>query len=71
MIFLTAMMIGIAAGLTRSELRDLFSRNRSSKDIGQALQRLATTGRVHAERQQQRGRPTELWRARRDTSTGP
>jgi hypothetical protein len=51
-------------GLTRSQLRDLFSRNRRSKDIGQALERLAATGRIHAERQQQRGRPAELWRAR-------
>jgi hypothetical protein len=58
-------------GLTRSQVRDLFSRNRRSKDIGQALERLAATGRIHAERQQQRGRPAELWRARRDTSTRP
>ena len=58
-------------GLTRSQLRDLFSRNRRSKDIGHALQRLAASGRIQAERQQQRGRPAELWRARRDTPTGP
>jgi hypothetical protein len=51
-------------GLTRSQLRDLFSRNRRSKDIAQALERLAATGRIHAERQQQRGRPAERWRAR-------
>ncbi len=57
-------------GLTRSQLRDLFSRNRSSKDIGQALQRLATTGRVHTERHQQRGRPAELWRARHNQPAG-
>jgi Protein of unknown function (DUF3987) len=57
-------------GLTRSQLRDLFSRNRRSKDIGQALERLAATGRIQAERQQQRGRPAELWRARHDASTG-
>jgi hypothetical protein len=50
-------------GLTRSQLRDLFSRNRRSKDISQALERLAVAGRIHAERQQQRGRPAELWRA--------
>ena len=50
-------------GLTRSQVRDLFSRNRRSKDIGQALQRLAASGRIHAERQHQRGRPAELWRA--------
>ena len=53
-------------GLTRSQVRDLFSRNRRSKDIGQALERLSAAGRIHAERQQQRGRPAELWRARRD-----
>jgi hypothetical protein len=53
-------------GLTRSAIRDLFSRNRSSKDIGQALNRLATTGRIHVERHQQRGRPAELWRAHKN-----
>ena len=53
-------------GLTRSQVRDLFSRNRRSKDIAQALERLAATGRVHAERHHQRGRPAELWRARHD-----
>jgi hypothetical protein len=31
-------------GLTRSQLRDLFSRNRRSKDISQALERLAVAG---------------------------
>ena len=53
-------------GLTRSQVRDLFSRNRRSKDIGQALERLAASGRIQAERLHQRGRPAELWRARRD-----
>jgi len=53
-------------GLTRSQLRDLFSRNRRSKDIAQALERLAATGRIQAERLHQRGRPAELWRARHD-----
>jgi hypothetical protein len=57
-------------GLTRSQVRDLFNRNRRSKDIAHALQRLAATGRVHAERHQQRGRPAELWRARRDQPDG-
>ena len=51
-------------GLTRSQLRDLFSRNRRSKDIAQALERLAATGRIDAERQHARGRPAELFRAR-------
>jgi hypothetical protein len=53
-------------GLTRSQVRDLFSRNRRSKDIGQALDRLAASGRIHAERLHQRGRPAELWRACRN-----
>lgn len=57
-------------GLTRSQVRDLFSRNRRSKDIGQALERLAATGRIHAERHHQRGRPAELWRARHDQPVG-
>lgn len=51
------------AGLTRSEVRDLFSRNRSSKDIGHALGRLVAAGRVSVERRQERGRPAEVWRA--------
>ena len=57
-------------GLTRSQVRDLFSRNRRSKDIGQALERLAAAGRIHAERHQQRGRPAELWHARRGQPAG-
>lgn len=52
------------AGLTRSAIRDLFSRNRSSKDIGHALQRLSAAGRVSVERRHERGRPAEIWRAR-------
>ncbi len=50
-------------GLTRSGIRDLFNRNRSSKDIGHALQSLAATGRVNVERRHERGRPAEIWRA--------
>ncbi len=50
-------------GLTRSEIRDLFNRNRSSKDIGHALGRLVAAGRVGVERRQERGRPAEVWRA--------
>jgi hypothetical protein len=57
-------------GLTRSQVRDLFSRNRRSKDIAQALKRLAATGRIDAERQHARGRPAELFRARVAPATG-
>ena len=55
-------------GLTRSGIRDLFNRNRSSKDIGHALQSLAATGRVNVERRHERGRPAEIWRDLASTS---
>lgn len=51
------------AGLTRSGIRDLFSRNRSSKDIGNALASLAAAGRASVERRHDHGRPAEVWRA--------
>ena len=54
--------------LTRSGIRDLFNRNRSSKDIGHALQSLAATGRVNVERRHERGRPAEIWRDLASTS---
>ncbi|MGH9092459.1 MAG: DUF3987 domain-containing protein [Acidimicrobiales bacterium] len=50
-------------GLTRSAIRDLFSRNRSSKEIGLALDRLVRAGRVTLEQHHDRGRPSELWRS--------
>lgn len=51
------------AGLTRTELRELFSRNRSRAEIGRALDLLAAAAglaRCHTERD--RGRPVERWR---------
>jgi hypothetical protein len=57
-------------GLTRSQVRDLFSRNRRSKDIAHALERLAATGRIDAERQHARGRPAERFRARAAPAVG-
>ncbi|HTX01604.1 MAG TPA: hypothetical protein VMD59_22670 [Acidimicrobiales bacterium] len=50
-------------GLTRSEIRDLFNRNRSSRAISEALARLARAGYASMERRQHRGRPTEIWHA--------
>ena len=53
-------------GLTRTQLRDLFSRNRTGNDVEQALQALTRTNRAHPERVSTGGRPAELWHA-----TGP
>ncbi|MGH9157938.1 MAG: hypothetical protein ACRD1K_19360 [Acidimicrobiales bacterium] len=52
------------AGLTRTEIRDLFGRNRRSRDIDAALGSLSAAGRVDRASRQDRGRPAELWRAR-------
>jgi hypothetical protein len=50
-------------GLTRSELRDLFSRNRTRAEIGRALDLLAGAGLARAHTQREQGRPTERWTA--------
>ncbi|MGH9226286.1 MAG: DUF3987 domain-containing protein [Acidimicrobiales bacterium] len=52
------------AGLTRTEIRDLFGRNRRSRDIDAALGSLSDAGRIDRDSRQDRGRPAELWRAR-------
>lgn len=48
-------------GLTRTELRDLFSRNRSRAEIGRALNLLAGAGLARPHTTRDRGRPTERW----------
>jgi hypothetical protein len=50
-------------GLTRSELRDLFSRNRTRADIGRALDLLAGAGLARSHIRRDRGRPIERWTA--------
>jgi len=50
-------------GLTRTSLRDLFSRNRSGDDIGRALALLVGQGLAHSEAVPTGGKPAELWRA--------
>ncbi len=54
-----------AGGMTRTEMRDLFKRNRSGAEIGVALEMLARLGYV-AERQvtDTGGRPAEVWVAK-------
>lgn len=49
------------AGLTRTELRDLFSRNRTRAEIGRALNLLAGAGLAHPHTSRDRGRPIERW----------
>ena len=53
------------AGLTRTELRDHFGRNKSAAEIGRALAVLAEYGLAVPERRESgRGRPVEVWRAK-------
>jgi hypothetical protein len=52
-----------SGGLTRTDLRDLFNRNRSQVDIDQALTSLASSGRAHPARVVTGGRPAQLWHA--------
>lgn len=51
-------------GLTRSEIRDLFGRNKSSGVIGRALEHLEDLGRVFSETEETGGRPRERWYAK-------
>ncbi|MGH9065131.1 MAG: DUF3987 domain-containing protein [Acidimicrobiales bacterium] len=51
-------------GLTRSQIRDLFARNRSRAQIEAALDLLVRTGRITRRANSGRGRPTEVWSAR-------
>jgi hypothetical protein len=50
-------------GLTRTQLRDLFARNRSGQQIEQALASLAAAGRASGRQAATAGRPAELWSA--------
>lgn len=51
------------AGLTRTQLRDLFHRNRPGTRVEQALANLAHAGRATSQRVLTAGRPAELWTA--------
>ena len=50
-------------GLTRTQLRDLFHRNRPGTRVEQALATLAHAGRATNQRILTAGRPAELWTA--------
>jgi hypothetical protein len=49
------------AGLTRTEIRDLFGRNESGKRITKALSALAGAGLVTVKKEETDGRPAERW----------
>jgi hypothetical protein len=51
------------AGLTRNQIRDLFSRHRSSDRIGRTLDHLQESGLVRSETHGTGGRPVERWLA--------
>ncbi len=51
------------AGLDRTEIRDLFARNRSAQQIGHALGLLLEHGLAHCESRATGGRPAERWYA--------
>jgi hypothetical protein len=55
---------GASQGLTRAEIRDLFSRNKGAKAINSGLAALARAGRLRREVRNTssgRGRPVEAW----------
>ncbi len=50
-----------AAGMSRTEIRDLFKRHKNSERIDQALALLLKAGRVRREQRDTGGRPVEVW----------
>jgi len=48
-------------GMTREEIRDLFSHNQASEKIDRVLQKLAETGLAYCRKEPTRGRPAERW----------
>lgn len=49
------------AGMSRTEIRDYFGRNKKAERIDQALALLLKTGRVRREQRDTGGRPVETW----------
>ena len=51
------------AGLTRTDVRDLFKRHQRAERVTAALDLLASRGLARMTEEQTGGRPTEVWRA--------
>jgi hypothetical protein len=61
---LRALRAAGSAGLTRTQIRDLFKRNESAHSIGTALESLARRGLAEPHQQRSNGgRPAEIWRS--------
>lgn len=58
---LEALKANYESGLTRTQIRDLFQRNRSAERIGQALGALLKMGKVRQVSEETGGRPVERW----------
>jgi hypothetical protein len=57
-------------GMTRTDIRDLFQRNRTSAQIDAALTSLAAAGKAEMKKTQTGGRPTETWFATSNPNRG-
>jgi hypothetical protein len=66
---LRALRVEGAHGMTRTEIRDLFGRNRRQSEIGRALGVLLEHGLAKVAREQTGGRPAERWFATGTTET--
>jgi hypothetical protein len=56
-----AALLATPAGLTRTQIRDLFDRNQPGAILDQALTALAYTGRARHRRVSTGGRPADIW----------
>ena len=56
-------------GMTRTEIRDLFGRNKSGREIGRALTTLSEQGLVHCTPEETDGPPAERWFAMNRVTT--
>ena len=61
---LEALRANKSSGLTRTNIRDLFGRNKNAERIGQALALLSKLGKAYQEYEETGGRPVERWFAR-------
>lgn len=62
-------LLNNSAGLTRTEIRDMFGRNRTEPEIAGALGLLLKSGRATSTKEPTTGRPIERWKARLGEST--
>ncbi len=53
-------------GLSRTEIRDHFSKNKSKQSIGQLLKSLESNNLIYSEKIKTTGAPKEVWKARED-----